>query len=392
MNHKGGPLAQNEVKKQGSLFVYSDEMSWFDFGPDHPFKPERAAKTYELCNRYGVMFHPWMTILEPEAVDKSLLSLFHETEYLRLLEDASQGQVSLEMLERGIGTPDNPILPGIYEWSCRAAGGTCSALYRIMNQEALVGFNPLGGFHHARAGYSEGFCYVNDIVIAVLNMLNKFPHAKVAYIDLDAHHGNGVQDAFYDDPRVMFFSIHETGKNLYPWSGHETEIGAGDGRGFTVNIPMEAGSDDDIYNFVFSQVVPPLLNAFSPDVIVAEIGADMVVSDPLTNLKLTNNGYQKAITELVRLCPRILALGGGGYDIYSTAKCWTLAWSILNGLEPEDEFAGLVGGMMFGPESEVSSLHDRPYATTGEIKEKATAEARRVVDYLKKEIFPIHGI
>ena len=385
-------MKKNDVKSLGSVFIYSDEMGRFDFGPDHPFKPERAAKTYDLCTRYGVMHYPWMTVLDSEPIDKALLTLFHEPEYLRLLKDASSGEVRIEMLERGIGTADNPILSGIYEWSLRAAGGTHVAMQKIINGDALVAFNPLAGFHHAMPGHAEGFCYINDIVIAIKEFLNKSAELRVAYIDLDAHHGNGVQYAFYKNPRVLFISLHETGRTLYPWSGNETEVGEGEGKGFTVNVPLEPGTDDEVYDFVFDAIVPPLVTSFSPDIIVAELGADTLISDPLTHLKLTNNGYQKALKGIMALCPKILGLGGGGYDLYRTSRCWTLAWSILNHVEPVDEFAGLVGGMMFGPENEVGSLYDHPYYTKGEIKDKAFEEARRVVDYVQKEIFPVHGV
>jgi len=382
----------NDVKKSGSVFVYSDELAWFDFGADHYFKPERAAKTYELCNRYGVMNHGWMKILNPKRPDDSLLTVFHEEQYIRLLEKASKGEFSLEILERGIGTQDNPILPGIFDWALKVTGGTVEAINHILNGEALVAFNPLGGFHHARRGAAEGFCYVNDIVIAIKDAQKKYPGKKIAYIDIDAHHGNGVQEAFYNDPSVLFLCLHETGKTLYPWSGSETETGEEDGRGFTVNIPLESGSDDEVFCFAFDEIIPPLLRHFSPDLIVAELGADMLISDPLTHLKLTNNGYIRAIKKVIELCPRILALGGGGYDLYRTARCWTLAWAALNNLEPVDEFAGLVGGMMFGPELEVGSLFDHPYVNAGESKDKAMIEARRVVEYLKNVVFPIHGI
>jgi acetoin utilization protein AcuC len=367
-------------------------MARFEFGEAHYFKPERAAKTYELCNRYGVINQPWIRILRPESIDKSLLTLFHKPEYLRILEKASHGEVSIEILERGIGTTDNPIIPGIFEWSLKVAGGTNTAMRQVVNGDALTAFNPLGGFHHARSDRAEGFCYINDIVIAIKDTLEKSPDIKVAFIDIDAHHGNGVQEAFYDDPRVLFISIHETGRTLYPWSGSEVEIGEGDGRGFTVNMPIEPGSDDEVFSFVFDKIVPPLVESFSPYVIVAELGADTLISDPLTHLKLTNNGYIRAVKKMIELCPRILALGGGGYDLYRTSRCWTLAWSALNRLEPMDEFAGLVGGMMFGPEMEVGSLYDHPYLTTGEAKEKAMLEGQRVVDYLQKNIFPIHGM
>jgi acetoin utilization protein AcuC len=376
-----------------TAFVYSEELCWFDFGPDHPFKPERAAKTYELCMRYGVMDRPWMTILKPEAVDAlPLLTLFHEPAYLSLLEEASKGRVSLEMLEHGLGTPDNPILCGIYEWSVRAAGGTTEAMQRLIDGEAIVAFNPLGGFHHAMPEHAEGFCYVNDIAISIMAALRNMPELKIAYIDIDAHHGNGVQQAFYGDPRVLFVSLHQTGRTLYPWSGYETEMGQGKGKGFTINIPLEPGTDDEIYDFALNEAAFPLVKAFCPDVIVAQIGADSLVSDPLTGLKLTNNSYQRAVKGFMNLCPRILALGGGGYDLYRTARCWTLAWSILNHVEPVDEFAGIVGGMMFGPEMEVGSLYDHPFLTQGEVKNKAFEEARRVVAYIQKEIFPLHRV
>ncbi len=385
-------MGQHDVKTPGSIFVYSEEMGWFDFGPDHPFKPERATKTYELCTRYGVMNQPWMKILEPEAIDMAFLALFHEPEYLSLLEEASEGKVRLEMLERGLGTSDNPILSGIYEWSLLVAGGTHTAMHRLIKDDAFVAFNPLGGFHHAMPGHAEGFCYINDIAIAIMYALRKSPGLRIVYIDFDAHHGNGVQEAFYRDPNVLVISLHETGRTLYPWSGYETEIGEGEGRGFTVNLPLEPGTDDEVYNFALDAVVFPLVKAYSPDLIVAELGADALISDPLTHLKLTNNSYQRAVKGIMELCPKILGLGGGGYDLYRTSRCWTLAWSILNHVEPTDEFAGLVGGMMFGPEMEVGSLYDHPYHTEGEVKEKAFNEARRVVDYIKKEIFPVHGI
>jgi acetoin utilization protein AcuC len=375
-----------------SLFVYADDMGRFDFGPNHPFKPERATKTFDLCNRYGVLNYPWMKVIDPQPLDPVLLHLFHEPGYLQLLQEASRGEVRIEMLERGLGTADTPILKGIYEWSLRAAGGTHSSMREILSGRAKVAFNPLGGFHHAMPGNAEGFCYINDIVVAVKDALRLFPGIRIAYVDFDAHHGNGVQQAFYEDPRVLVLSLHETGRTLYPWSGKETEIGKGDGEGYTVNVPLEPGTDDEVYGFVLDAVAFPLVKAYAPDFIVAEVGADTLISDPLTHLKLTNNAYQKAVRGIIPLCSKILALGGGGYDLYRTSRCWTLAWSILNHVEPVDEFAGLVGGMMFGPEMEVGSLYDHPFLTKGEVKEKAIAEARRVVAYIQEKVFPVHKI
>jgi len=375
-----------------TIFVYSGEMGQFNFGYDHPFKPERAIKTFDLCTRYGVMHHPWMTILDPEPVDPDLLTLFHKPALIEAIEKASRGEFSLEMLEYGLGTNDNPILPGIYEWSLRTVGGTHQVMEMILAGQADAAFNPFGGFHDAMTDHVEGVCYLNYVAITILDALRKNPGLKVAFIDCDAHHGNGVQEAFYEDPRVLVISLHETGKTLFPWSGWETEIGRGEGKGFTVNVPLEPGTDDEVYALAFDAVVPPLVKSFVPDIIVAELGADTLISDPLTHLKLTNNGYQQTVRNIMELCPKVLGLGGGGYDLYRTARCWTLAWAIINQLVPVDEFAGLVGGMMFGPEMEVGSLYDYPYLSEGEIKERAVQEARRVVAYIQDEIFPLHGI
>lgn len=380
------------MQKTGSVFFYSAEMGRFDFGTNHPFKPERIIKTYELCDRYGVINNLWMHVRKPEPLDSSLLDLFHESRYIDLLKRASRGEVDLEMLEVGLGTADTPILKGIYEWSIQAAGGTHMAIKSLISGKARVVFNLLGGFHHAMPGNAEGFCYVNDIVIAIKYALKTCPGLRIAYIDIDAHHGNGVQHAFYDSQDVLFISLHETGKKLYPWSGFETETGEKDGKGYTINIPLEPGTDDEVYDFVFKNGVIPVLESFVPDIAVIVLGADTLISDPLTHLKLTNNGYQDAVRGIRDICPKILGLGGGGYDIYRTSRCWTLAWALMNYVEPVDEFAGLVGGMMFGPEMEVGSLYDSHYETKGEVKENAFNEARRVLSYIRENIFPIHNL
>ena len=373
-----------------SAFIYSQQLGRFDFGYDHPYKPERAIKTYDLCTRYGVLNYPWMQIVEPQPIDPEALALFHDKHYLELLKEASMGKVSLEMLSHGLGTEDNPILPGIYEWSLVTTGGTAWGADRIAGGEIDVAFNPLGGFHHARRSRAEGFCYVNDVVVTARDLLNQ--GLRLAVVDIDAHHCNGIQEAFYDDDRLLLISLHETGETLYPGTGDETEIGQGKGLGFTVNVPLATGTDDEVYLETFREVVPPLVSAFRPDILVAEVGADTQISDPLTHLRLTNNGYEEVVRILKTLCKRILALGGGGYDIYRTARCWTLGWSVLNGVEPEDEFAGVVGGMMFGPEQEVGSLRDRAHPTLGPAKDKAKTQAKKAVAFIRREVFPIHGL
>jgi acetoin utilization protein AcuC len=293
-------------------------------------------------------------------------------------------------LKYGLGTEDNPIFSGVYEFCLLTAGATLMAARMIADEELRVAFNPVGGFHHAGWDHAEGFCYVNDIAVAALQLLKK--GLRVAFVDIDAHHANGVQNAFYGDDRVLVISFHQNGKDIYPWSGFENEIGEGRGKGFTVNIPLPPGTDDDIYVSAFEEIVPPLLQAFKPDVVIGELGADTHLADPLSDLNLTNLGYSEVVRRLAELSPRLLALGGGGYDLFKTARNWTLAWAVMNGLEPRDEFAGVVGGMMFGPEADAGTLYDKKFATTGRAKEQIRQEVSRVLHTIKNTIFPLHHI
>jgi acetoin utilization protein AcuC len=159
-----------------------------------------------------------------------------------------------------------------------------------------------------------------------------------------------------------------------------------------VNVPLPPNTDDETYVYAFEEIVPPLLSAYAPEIVIAELGADTHIADPLTDLCLTNNGYSQVVKKIAENAPHLLALGGGGYDLYKTARNWTLAWAAMNGLEPRDEYPGIIGGMMFGPEVDAGSLYDKPFHTVGTAKERLRQEVNRVLDYLKETVFPIHHI
>lgn len=373
-----------------TALVFSEELSRFEYGKDHPFKPIRAKKTMELCERYDVLERPWISVVRPRAARREELCMFHTEAYISALEAVERGRFDETMLSYGLGTQECPLLEGLYGWCTGVSGATLTGVELLEGGYDRV-FNLLGGFHHAGPETAEGFCYVNDICIAIHALLGRGT-LRIAYIDIDAHHGNGVQAAFYEDDRVLCISIHESGETLYPWSGFETEIGEGRGRGFTVNVPLGKGTDDEVYRFVIEEVLPPLLAAYRPELVIAQIGADTLISDPLTHLRLTNNGYRFAVKTILELSPTLLALGGGGYDIYRTSRCWTLAWAEMNAIEPQDNYAGIVGGMMFGPEMEMGSLYDRPLSSTGEVKEAAWERAKTAVRFVKEQVFPLHGI
>ena len=317
------------------------------------------------------------------------LSLFHNEEYLRLLENASSSTFSFDMLGCGLGTEENPVFEGLYDLVTLSAGATYLGEELLVRGDFAVAFNVFGGFHHAGRSHAEGFCYINDAGVVIAHLLKE--GFKVAYIDLDVHHGNGIQDVFYTDNRVLKISLHESGKTLYPWSGSETEIGAGEGKGYNVNIPLPEGTDDETYSFAFSHLVPPLIQAFSPDITVGVFGADTHHSDPISHLNMSNNPLCEAVKAIRNLSPKLLALGGGGYNLYTSAKTWSLLWAVMNNIEPEDTFAGLVGGMMFGPELESGSLKEALRYTTGAEKEGIQKEVERVVDVVKKSVFPLLG-
>lgn len=370
-----------------AAFIYSDDLARFDYGDDHPFKPIRARNTLELCNRYGMLYAKNVLRETPVPVETSVLELFHDKDYLDVLARMVTGAPDLEMLERGIGTPDCPLLTDMLAFTKLATGATMLGVELVLAGKARRAFNLVGGFHHAYRDHAEGFCYVNDVGVAIEDLLAK--GLKVAFIDVDAHHCNGVQDAFYKDPRVLVVSLHESGKTLYPYSGAETEMGEGEGRGFTVNVPLLEKTDDEVYLYAFEAIVPQVLEAFQPDITLVEIGADTNISDPLTHLRLTTNGYYEVLQTLCANTDKMVAVGGGGYDVYRTTKCWTLAWSAMCEIEPEDDYVGMVGGMMYG--AEMDSLFDRPLLTKGEPKLKAQAHAERVTGYLRENLFPILG-
>jgi acetoin utilization protein AcuC len=370
--------------------IYSYDLTKHEYTPSHPFKPVRARLMSELLNRYGLISEQNQKIVIPSLMDEELLYLFHTREYIELLKKGDKGEFSFEMLHAGLGTEDNPAFKGMYQYAWEASSGTYEGAMMLYKGSTRFVFNPFGGFHHAGRDYAEGFCYINDIAVAIAEFIRK--GQKVAYVDIDAHHGDGVQDAFYETDRVLTISLHESGETLYPGTGSETETGTKEGIGYNVNIPLRAGTDDEVYLLAFESLVPSLIESFKPDIVVANIGCDTHRDDPLAHLSLTSNGYKKVISIINDLSPKILALGSGGYNLFKTAALWTLAWATLCGLQPQDLHTGLVGGMMYGPETDAGQLDDPPYVVVGLEKEQCLIHARRVIDFIKDNVFPLHGI
>jgi acetoin utilization protein AcuC len=228
----------------------------------------------------------------------------------------------------GLGPGDNPIFPGMYAWSQLSAGGTLQAARLVESGEVDRAFHIAGGLHHGMPNHAAGFCYVNDPVIAITELVHK--GYRVVYIDIDVHHGDGVQAAFYDTDRVLTISLHESGHYLFPGTGFVQETGAGQGLGYAVNLPMPPGMDDEVYLEGFMAIVPPLVQAYQPDLVFTQLGVDSFHDDPLAHGQLTTRGFVDVLQQIKTLAPRWIATGGGGYNLSNVARAWTLGWSIMN--------------------------------------------------------------
>lgn len=367
-----------------TAFLYTEEYQRFDYGPTHPLRISRLNLAYELIKAYGLLFLTDTRVVEVTMANESDLLSFHDREYIEALKAANKGERLPYGPIFGLGSDDNPVFNGLLDWSALVAGASLQAASLVESGEIDIAFNIAGGLHHALSSQASGFCYINDIVLAIISLLKK--GKRVAYIDIDAHHGDGVQDAFYRTDKVLTISIHETGKFLFPGTGFEHETGSGQGEGYAVNIPMPPYSDDELFLYAFRETVPPLIERFRPDIVVSQLGVDSFHSDPLAHLNYTNNGFREAVRKIKEIAPRWVALGGGGYDVANVAKAWTLAWAIMNGVDipdqiPED-FLKKYGGQGF----EGARIRDQEYTEEGPAKDEMRDEVERVVSFIKEKV------
>ena len=374
---------------EGSLrtaFIYSKDFAKSKPPKGHPWLVGRSEVTYELCKRLDLFDRDWIRIYEPKPARSEDLFAFHTSEYIDLLKEANKGIPKEEWLRYGLGTTECPVYKGLYDYHALAAGATLLASELIERDEADIVFSPTGGFHHAGKDFAAGFCYINDIVLAVQKWVN---HGKrILYIDLDAHHGDQVQAAFYNTSKVMFISFHESPKTLFPFkTGIETEIGQGRGKGYTINVPLPENTPDEDFLWAFEKIFPPVAQSFKPDLVMALLGADVLFSDPFSHLQLTNGSISQAVESILKVSPKLLALGSGGYVLENIARAWTLAWATMNGLGPIEEDYMLFGGMFWG--DGLSSLKDRPRFVPDNLKEKVKNETNRIVCAIEDNVFPI---
>ncbi len=373
-----------------ALFLYNPEIVQFDYGATHPFRLERVWLTEDLCRRLGLFVGAGRSVRSYAPADRDELLVAHDPAYLDVLAAASQGIGAPGLALHGLGSGDNPVFPGLWDYALYTAGGTLEAARSLLRDDAQRVFHPGGGLHHAQRSRASGFCYVNDVVVAIHYLVDQ--GQRVFYLDLDAHHGDGVELAFYGNPVVMTLSIHQDGRTLFPGTGFVHEIGQGDGTGYAVNVPLLPAMSDEVYLRVWDELVAPLIAAFSPDVIVTELGADALQGDPLAALALHLRGWWELVRRIAALKIPWLAVGGGGYDLANTMRAWTLAWGAMVEWEPVDslpaapaELPGCAAGMTW-PRDLWSAPAPCAWAMPGE--EAITAILRQV----RARVFPHHGL
>jgi acetoin utilization protein AcuC len=373
-----------------TALVHSKEWSRFDYGPEHPLRMERLGLTWQLMEAYGLTTLPTAKVLAPEPAALEAIARFHAREYIEILKEASAGTGGAQAARYGLGPGDNPTFPGLWEAARLVAGGSLCAASLVAQGQVDRVFHFAGGLHHAMPNRASGFCYVNDAVLAIMKLRER--GWRVAYVDIDAHHGDGVQFAFYGDPDVLTISTHERGDRLFPGTGFVAELGEGDARGFSVNLPLQPYTDDAVYQPAFEAVVPPLLRAFNPDVMVLQLGIDSHRTDPLTHLALTVQGFTSVVRRLLEIVPRVVALGGGGYDLPNVARAWTSAWAAMNDVTLADALPVECREDMARLGLRVPSLSDPPLELPEDTRRWAEEYARRQVAAIRKDIFPLHRL
>ena len=367
------------------VLVYSPEMEALRYPADCPFKPERAVMLRSRLLSFGLLDRE----IPARSATRAELERFHTPRYLDELERAAAGDLRVDGLHMGLGTPDTPVFPALFTHALWACGASLTAAEQILRGAADIAFTPWGGFHHAHPEKAAGFCYVNDVALACHRLADA--GKRVLFLDVDAHHGDGVQAAFYRRCDVMTLSLHESGHSLFPWGGFEDEIGEGEGRGFNVNVPLPPETYDAAYLLAFRSVVLPLLGAFQPDVIVLELGMDTLAGDPLTHLRLTNNVHVEILQSLLAFHHPILMTGGGGYHVENTVRGWTLAWKTLQGDTEHDLSIGM-GGVMLGSSEWAGGLRDPELPVSPQQRAAVEPALRKTIRTITETVFPLHGL
>ena len=361
--------------RKTALYIGSEIYKKPAFGDNHPLSYARQSSVLEMCKTLGFL-NVGQFIQSPIA-DFQTLSRYHDADYVQALQSAGRlGKASIEQRERyHFGTMENPLFKGVFARASTTVGGSIEAA-----KQALAGhtvFHPSGGTHHGLKGKAHGFCYFNDPVFAILTLLDA-GLKRVLYVDIDAHHGDGVELAFADDECVHTISIHE--ENRWPYSGKLEDQAYG-----RLNIPVPQGINDSEFSYLFEQLIHSYCNKFTPEAIVVTCGADALYADPLSKMGLSNTALWDTVLSLQDLSPKCVALGGGGYNPWTTVRCWAGLWGRLCGFELPETLPKNAKAILEKFDSDLIDEEDREvYWTTTLVDEPRLGPIRDEVINLAK--------
>lgn len=355
-------------------YIVCPGVERYSFSAYHPLRPERVTLSQELARMLGVLHDEDVVQASPASPD--LVAEVHSPRYVQVVQALSEGKHVPGYHQFGFASGDNPPFRGMFEASLAVVGASVGAAQAVMDG-ARVAVNLAGGLHHARYEEAAGFCIFNDPAVAIHVLKQKY--RRIVYLDIDVHHGDGVQWLYYRDPQVLTISIHESGRFLFPGTGHPDEIGEGEGRGYSANIALGRYAADDVWWWAFQQVVPPLFRWFRPEVVVLQMGADPHYTDPLAHVVLTTQGWLRAVQWVAELEIPIVATGGGGYSLTAVARMWTLALATLKGVPVPNQIPP-----QFALYDEVQTLRDpqhpalpeRLFETARQFTEQSVNELR----------------
>lgn len=379
--------------------VWDDVFTTYDFGPGHPLRPLRLELTMALSRQLGLLDRPTVTVVAPAAASDDVLQLVHDPDYVAAVKAAPDDVMKTLSNRYGLGTSDNPVFAQMHEASALVTGATVDATRAVWTGQAEHAMNISGGLHHAMRGRASGFCIYDDPAVAIAWLLTQGAE-RIAYVDVDVHHGDGVQAAFYGDPRVLTLSIHESGAHLFPGTGFANEVGTGDGRGTSVNVALPMGTDDEAWLQAFTEIVPPVLRTYRPQLIVTQLGCDTHALDPLAHLALSVDGQRTAYRLLHELAHELcdgkwVAVGGGGYEIVQVVpRAWThaiaeMVGTSVDGATPHAwrEFAFMRSG-----ERAPVDLRDGSASVWSPLSATTTGPVARAVSATRRAVFPLLGV
>uniref|UniRef100_A0A915CEP1 Histone deacetylase n=4 Tax=Parascaris TaxID=6254 RepID=A0A915CEP1_PARUN len=315
-------------------YYYDGDVGNYYYGQGHPMKPHRIRMTHNLLLNYGL--YRKMEVYRPQVASFEEMTKYHSDDYMSFLKNIRPDNMAEynKALQRFNVGEDCPVFDGLFEFCQISSGGSIAAATKVNKKQTDIAINWMGGLHHAKKSEASGFCYSNDIVLAILELLKH--HQRVLYVDIDIHHGDGVEEAFYTTDRVMTCSFHKYGE-YFPGTGDLRDIGAGRGKHYAVNCPLRDGIDDETYERVFQPIMEKVMHSFQPSAIVLQCGADSLTGDRLGCFNLTLRGHGKCAEYLKKFNLPMLMLGGGGYTIRNVARCWAFETSVALDTEIANE-------------------------------------------------------